>query len=172
MKRWGFIVLPVVAILIGLFLYVRSSGRPPTEEEMVANFFAHRVAYERLRDMLLADRELLRIAKWGVETTESVGVSVPPNGHFPVDRYREYLVLLKETHGLAASRAQGVHTESVCVLIWASGWAGDTRHVQICWVDHEPTPQVISLKGYYRAPNPRHPVFRKIEEHWYLWADW
>jgi hypothetical protein len=57
MNRAGLIVLFVVAILAGLFAYLRASSRPPAEENLIANFYSHRAAYERLRDMLLADRQ-------------------------------------------------------------------------------------------------------------------
>ncbi|MGZ4829666.1 MAG: hypothetical protein ACXV78_08480, partial [Candidatus Angelobacter sp.] len=125
----------------------------------------------RLRDMLVADRQLVRVALWGVETTKSVVPQKPPDGDFPAGRYQEYLAVLEETGAMGASRAEGVQPE-ICALVWGSGWAGDTRHVNICWVEHEPEPQVSSLDEYYRTPKPRQPVFRKIEAHWYLWADW
>jgi hypothetical protein len=164
-KRAGFIVLCLVGILAGLLLYLRSGSRPPAEEKLVENFYAHRLAYDHLRDMLLADQQLVRVAKWGLETTKSVVPQEPPDGDFPVGRYQEYLALLQEAGALGASRSEGVHPETICVLVWASGWAGDTRHLQICWADDEPTPQVPSLEEYYRTAKPRHPVFRKIERH-------
>jgi hypothetical protein len=122
--------------------------------------------------MMLADRQLARVAKWGIETTKSVVPQKPPDGDFSTDRYRTYIALLEETGAMGAVRAEGVQPETICALLWASGWAGDTRHVQICWADHELAPQTPSLKEYYRVPKPRHLVYRKIEEHWYLSADW
>jgi hypothetical protein len=155
-----------------MLLYFDYGSRPPAEEKLIANFFAHRAAYERLRDMLLADRQLVRVAKWGVETTKSVGPQTPPTADFSERRYNEYLALFQESGALGASREEGGHPEGIAVWVWGSGWAGDARHVNICWIDHEPAPQVPSLKEYYRTPKPRQPVFRKIEGHWYLWADW
>jgi hypothetical protein len=29
----------------------------------------------------------------------------------------------------------------VSIGAWAGGWAGDTRHIEICWIDHEPAEQ-------------------------------
>jgi hypothetical protein len=171
-KRLGFIVLFAIAILAGLLLYLRSGSRPPAEEKLIKNFYAHRAAYERLRDMLLADQQLVRIAKWGVETTKSVVPQKPPAGDFPAGRYHEYLALFQETGSLGASRAEGVRPESVGVWLWSSGWAGEAMHAEIVWSEREPANQVDSLSNFDKAPKPRHPVFRKIEGHWYLWADW
>jgi hypothetical protein len=171
-KRSGFIFLTIIAIMAGLFLYSRSSGRPPAEEKVIANFSEHRRAYERLRDMLFADQQLVQVAKWGVETTKSIVPRVPPDGDFPSNRYKEYLAVLGEIGALRAYRAEGVRPESIGILVWASGWAGDTRHVEIIWSEPEPANQVSSLSDFYKTSKPRHPVFRKIEGHWYIWADW
>jgi hypothetical protein len=170
--RLAAIFLLLFAVLVGLLLYVRSANKPPAEGELISNFQTHRATYERLRDMLEADKQLLRVATWGVETTESVGIRIPPEGGFPVGRYHEYLTLLREVGGIGAFRGKGEHAESVSVLVWASGFGGDTRHVQICWVNHEPTNTVASLTDYYQTPKPRHPVFRHIDGNWYIWADW
>ena len=171
MKRLRVIFLSFVVVLGGVLLYVHSNSKPPKEGKLIENFRAHRDAYERLRDMLQADDQLLRVASWGVETTTS-GINVPPEGDFPVGRYNEYLALLRETGGIGAFRGRGAHPDSVSIGVWASGWAADTRHVHICWVDHEPANQVASMEDYYQTPKPRHPVFRHIDGNWYIWADW
>jgi len=165
------ILLSLVAAMFCFLAIVFPSNKPPREEKLVENFYAHRAAYERLRDMLQADDQLLRVASWGVETTKS-GINVPPQGDFPIGRYNEYLALLRETGGIGAFRGRGAHPESVSIGVWASGWAANTRHVHICWVNQEPANQVASLEDYYQTPKPRHPVFRHIDGNWYLWADW
>jgi len=167
----GAIALSFVALLGGAFIYVWSSSRPPRESKLIENFRAHRAAYERLRDMLEADQQLLRVASWGVETTKS-GINRPPEGDFPIGRYNEYLALLRETGAIGTDRGRGAHPESVSILVWALGWAGDTRHVEICWVEHPPANEVSNLDDYYRTPKPRSPVFRHVDGNWYLWADW
>jgi len=171
--KWvGGILLLFVAVLCGLFVYVFPSGKPPKERKVVENFYAHRTAYERLRDMLQEDKQLLRVAGWGVETSTSGPHRVEPGGDFPINRYNEYLMLLSQIGGKGAFRARGEHPDLVGVLVWATGWGGDTRHVEICWIDHEPTNQVASLDDYYQMPKPRRPVFRHIDGNWYLAADW
>jgi hypothetical protein len=171
-KRVGVILLLLpVAALGGLFLYLYYRGQPPKQGKLIDNFHAHRAAYESLRDMLESDDGLLRVASWGVETTKS-GISIPPEGHFPVDRYHQYLGLLKEAGGIGAFRGPGAHPETLGIDVWAWGWAGDTRHVWICWLGHEPTNQIASLEAYYQTPKPRRPAFRHLDGNWYLGADW
>jgi hypothetical protein len=172
MKRLGVIFLLIIGMLGVVFLYVRSGDRPPREKKLIENFYAHRTAYEHLRDMLQADEGLLRVASWGLETTKSMGPVAPSEAGFPIDRYDKYLELLRETGGIGAFRARGEHPESVSIGVWASGWAGHSEHVQICWREHEPANQVANLDDYYLTPKPHQSVFRHIEGNWYLWADW
>src|SRR5689334_4416896 len=156
--------------LAGVFLLVLPNS-PPKEESVNRNFNSHRPAYEHLRAMLLSDDQLLRIADWGVETAHPEGIHHPPEGGFPVARFQEYLSVLNEVGAKGASTSRE-HPKEACVLVWAAGWAGDTRHVQICWLEHEPGSQVASLDAFYQTPKPRRPVFRHIDGNWYLWADW
>ena len=171
--RNGFLVLLILLVLGSGFVYFYLSIRPPKEAKLIANFRAHQAAYQRLRDMLHQDKQIIRLANWGVETMTSSPLSPkPPKGDFPLSRYNEYLSLLKQVGGLWASRGDedGVETDSI--LVWATGWAGDTRHIYICWQEQQPSPLVSSLDQYYQTPKPRRPVFRRIEGNWFLWADW
>ena len=172
MKRPATVCFLFALPLAGLFLFIHYGDRPPTQSELLDNFNAHRASYERLRNMLEEDRELLRVASWGVETTTRVGVSVPPTGGFPVDRYKQYLALLSEIGGQTAYRGLGPHPGSVGVLVWSSGWGANTRHVEICWMERQPVNQISDLDTFYRGPKPRSPAFKNIENNWYLWADW
>jgi hypothetical protein len=171
-KRTAFILLCCAALLGRLFFYARSASLPPKEVKLIQNFYAHRAAFERLRDMLQADGQVIRLAGWGVATTNSVVPRVPPEGNFPLDRYKEYLALLKQVGGFAATRDEGQHPDP-SIVVWKWGFAGETRHVGICWMDQEPTNQIVTLDGYpgrSRYPN-REVVFRHIDSNWYLWTD-
>ena len=169
-KRIALITLPVFAVCVLLLCVLALSRRPPSESNLLENFHNHRASYERLRDMLLSDDGLSRVASWGVETTNLV-VTRPPAGNFPSSRYNEYLTLLKDINGEGAFRGRGQNPD-VGVLQWASGWGGDTRHIAIYWLNHTPSNEVASLDNFYRTPKPREPVFRHIDGAWYLWADW
>ena len=145
---------------------------PPKEEKFIRSFYAHRASYERLRDMLAADKQLIRLGSWGVATENHVVPSIPPEGDFPVARYSDYMALLKEVGGLVASRSEGEDADpSICV--WAWGFAGNTRHVGICWMHEEPAHRIATLDGYRggsRYPD-RKVVYRHIDANWYLWTD-
>ena len=114
-KLVGFLVTGL--LMSALLAYTFRPDHPPQEKDLLDTFYAHRAAYERLRDMLLEDRQLQRVASWGVETTESVTASKPPEGRFPLKHYNEYLALLGEAGGRAAFRGQGEFWSSAFKLI-------------------------------------------------------
>jgi hypothetical protein len=171
-KRIGLMFLLLAGTLFGLFLYALPSRKPPREKELIENFYTHRPAYERLRDMLMSDEQLLRVASWGVETTKSGPHRIQEGADIPLNRYNEYLALLNQAGGKGAFRKRGENPDLIGIDMWASGFGGDTRHVDICWMNYQPANQVTSLDAYYRTPKPRNPVFRHIEGNWYLFADW
>jgi len=171
LKAVGIVLLCLVVVLCGLFVLAFPLSNPLKEGKIIESFHAHRPVFERLRDMLQEDKNLLRVADWGVDTTSSGPHRVQEGADFPINRYNEYLTLLGQIGARGAFRGRGEHPELIGVLMWASGWAGNTRHVEICWIDHEPTNQVSDLDAYYRTPKPRLPVFRHIEGNWYLLVD-
>lgn len=70
-KLLGISVLVLAVVVCGAILYDLPRHKPPREQKLIANFYAHRAAYERLRNMLLEDKKLLRVANWGVQTKDS-----------------------------------------------------------------------------------------------------
>jgi hypothetical protein len=171
-KRIATMFVALCTILLAAFVYFLPRSRPPRESKLIDSFYAHRSAYERLKDMLFADEQLHRVATWGVETNKSDGPQKPPVQDFSSARYHEYLALLEETGAKSAFRERGQHPKLVAIGIWASGWGGNTRHIDICWMDHAPTNQVSSLDDYYRNSTRPRRVFRHIDGNWYLFADW
>jgi len=67
MTRLGAVLFLVVGAIAGLFFYLQWASEPPKEKELIENFYAHRAAFERLREMLQADEQVVRVAEWGVE---------------------------------------------------------------------------------------------------------
>jgi hypothetical protein len=168
----GVIFLLLVAVLWGMWKYIFAGTNPPREEKLLNTVYTHRTAYERLRDMLLADKQVRAVyARSGVETMESGLPRSLSEVNFPASRYNEYLALLKQIGSTEVFRAGNDNSE-ICIVVWASGFGGDTRHVDSCWLDQVPVNQVASLDNFYKTPRPRHPVFRHLEGNWYLWADW
>jgi hypothetical protein len=171
-KRIVILLLSLVAVLCVLFVLIFPSSTPPKEKKLLENFYAHRAVFERLRDMLLTDKRVRAVyARFGVETTESGVPYEPSKVNFPAGRYSEYRGLLEQIGGTEVFRAGGDHS-TICISVWASGFSGDTRHVDNCWLDNPPVNQVGSLSDFYKTPKPRRPVFRHIDGNWYLWADW
>ena len=158
-------------VFFALELWIYFSFQPPKESTTIANFYSRRAQYEQLRDMLLSDNNLVTVASWGVDAPGYPLPTVPPEGPVSLDRFHQYLALLGEIGGKAAFRTAGKHPE-VGVSVWAAGWAGDTRHVNVCWREDSPVRQVVSLDDFYRTPEPRQPVYRHIEGDWWIWADW
>lgn len=164
-------VITAGAVLFALGLWLHFASQPPNQAATIDNFYRHRAEYDELRGMLLADSDLVRVADWGVQTSDSGAQQVPPQGKVPPDRFQKYLSLLRQIGAKGAFRTHGTRPE-IGVQVWASGWAGDTRHVNVCWREDEPTNQVASLDEFYRTPEPRKSVYRHIEGNWYVWADW
>lgn len=170
--RWVIFFIFLGAVLVRLWTYVFPSMTPPEEESFLKAFYANRAGYEHLREMLLADEQVNEVyVRLGVETTSS-GLPRPPSEvNFPASRYNEYRTLLEQVHSEQVFRRGGKNPE-ICISLWGAGFGGDTRHVDLCWLNHVPANQVASLKEFYKTPKPRHPVFRHIDGNWYLWADW
>jgi hypothetical protein len=171
---WGAAVLILISAG-GLMSYLRTLSLWPGQETLINNFQAHRAAYERLRNMLQQDEQIGRVGSSGVETTNSAGMSIPPKGDFPLDRYNEYLSLLKAVGGTAASRSRAEHP-NLCTYVWGWGWAGYTRHAAICWLAQEPSNQVDDLDGFEKSPrgdgDKRRFIYKHIDENWYIQENW
>ncbi len=163
-------IISVVALVAPLLIMVSVASRPPKTSKIIRDFSAHRAAYEQVRTMLSEDRGVDLVAEWGIETAGSAVLKTPPDGGMPVERYQKYLALLKEMG--ASGVARGPEPLEVGFWVWASGFASDTRHVEICWLDREPLNTVISLDAFYQTAKPRHPSYMHIDGHWYIWADW
>jgi hypothetical protein len=170
-KQIGAILFSIVAALVLLLFISNISSRPPKESKVIEDFYNHRAAFDQLRNMLLADKDLTDVADWGVRTVDSPISQMPPEGGVSVSRYHQYLALLREigARAVASSREK---PEEFRVLVWRAGFAGDTRHIAISWLESEPKNTISSLDEFYRTDKPRNPVYRRIEGNWYIWADW
>ena len=170
-RRFAIVSFSVVAAFIVSCSVIESiADRPPKEARIVSDFRAHRAAYERVRAMLAEDKNVEGVAPWGIQSEGSPIRKIPPDGGMPVKRYQEYLALLKE---IGASRVdQERDPVEVSFGTWSSGWGGDTRHIEISWLEREPSNTVISLDAFYKTDKPRTPSYVRIDGNWYIWADW
>lgn len=162
---------PIAAVLL-IVASLHSCGTPPSEQSLIESFYAHRATFEHLHDMLSADH-IVRIATWGVETKIEGVAQVPPEGDFPVDRYKEYLAALKTVGSKVAGRGEGTNPD-IWINVWSFGWAGERRHVTIYWKQNPPPNQVASLDAYQNGSDNKqiHGAYRHIDGNWYLWGDW
>lgn len=172
--KTGIILLAIfVASVCALGAFIFFSMKPPKERKLIESFHSQRAAYERLRDMLLADQNLRAVyARSGVETETSGLPHKPSEVNFPGSRYNDYVALLQQIGSNAAFRTEGDQPELICVGAWAAGWAADTRHIWVCSTDREPPNQVANLDDYYQNRTRPRDVFRHIDRNWYLRADW
>ena len=122
-----------VVLAIGGCIYFLAP-RPPKEAKLIQNFNEHRIAFEQLRDMLQADTNLSRVASWGVETQKPFFLGYPSEKYFPMKRFNQYLGLLKQANGYVGVRFEGDQA-GVGIIVWGSGFAGDTRHIWISWMN-------------------------------------
>lgn len=168
-RRFAIMSFPVVAFIGSLFIILSISSRPPKQDKIVSDFRAQRASYERVRTMLSEDRNVEGVAPWGIQLVGSPIWKIPPDG-MPVQRYQEYLALLNK---IGASRVgQERDPLEVSFGVWASGRGGDTRHVDVSWLEREPSNTAVSLDAFYRGDKPRRPSYVHIDGNWYIWADW
>jgi hypothetical protein len=160
----------VIAFIASLFIIVSISSKLPKEGKIASDFRAYRASYERVRTMLSEDKGVEGVAPWGIQLEGSPLWKVPPEGGMPANRYQEYLSLLKEIGASRVSQERG--PLEVSFGVWESGWGGNTRHVNISWLEREPPNTAISLDAFYRTDKPRRPSYVHIDGNWYIWADW
>lgn len=162
--------LIILSLLVAGGLVAARIFSKPDEEQMLANFRRNKNAFLQLRNILIEDSSLERLADWGVELSGSIGKIDPPSPQFSEVRYQQYLKLLEEAHGVAVYRLRSPDP-SLCVLIWASGWAGDAQHASICWAE-----VAAASANTHKSTDPasrRHlAVIKPIEENWYLTRDY
>ena len=155
------IALLFVVVAFGGCIYC-FAPRPPTEAKLIQNFNEHRIAFEQLRDMLQADTNLSRVASWGVETRKPFFLGYPTENNFSTNRFNQYLALLKQANGYVGVRYQEDRAD-VGIIVWGWGFAGNTRHISISWMNEVPTNYESNYEGV---------AFKQIDHSWYLVNDW
>src|ERR1700744_6668871 len=103
-RRYTVCLFMGLASAFGIFVFLIYLGmsKPPKESILLQDFYKNRAAFEQLRDMLEADARLRRVANWGVEISQPFFLGYPSPNVFPVERFKQYLALLKQTGGRLA----------------------------------------------------------------------
>jgi hypothetical protein len=144
----------VIGIAVGFPIILCGCGRSPSDQELVRQFEEHKAAYDRLRDLLVADANLRNVAPSGVQMADSPIYVMPPTPRVSSAKYQEYMGLLKSVGATRASRSEGPHP-GICIGVSAGGWAGDTRHKNVCWRESP-----LAKNGRFSD--------KLIERYWYL----
>ncbi|MGJ5008411.1 hypothetical protein ACQR05_11610 [Bradyrhizobium oligotrophicum] len=158
MKRSAFaIVLFLLGVLTGATTW-RFAFAHPANADVAERFNVKRAGFERLRDMLLEDAKIRQVAPWGVRTISDGLPQQPPTADLSVERYRVYQSILSEIGAIGLMRSDGADAD-ICVLMWASGWAGGAIHVSVCRYarDDGPLMSVASSRFSYFS----------LGDHWY-----
>jgi len=164
----------LLVILCGLWALAFFSMKPPKQQRFLEKFQTNRAAYEQIRHMIAADQQIRAVyVDFGVETDSSAVARPPSEVNFPIDRYRQYVALLHQVGSSAVFQIAGANQpDEACIGAWGAGWAGDARHIWICWTTRSPTNRVPNLDEYYRTANRPKDVYKQIDQSWYLRADW
>lgn len=158
-KRIVLSAVVVAALATGAIVAFLWITAPPSNEDVIRAFNAHRQAFQQLRDMLWEDDHVVQVASWGVRTVNAP-IAHPPVPELSLERYQRYLELFSRAEALAAARSPGTKPD-ICILVWARGWAGDTGHIAMCWLGRHPIkpegPEADDRFTYY-----------PVAEHWFI----
>jgi hypothetical protein len=149
-KRFSITLLAAIFVLAVAVVVARYTGSAPSTESVAERFNEKKADYEQLRDMLAEDKNLRVIAPWGVRIANVPLSQAPPIADLSLDRYQEYLARLSGTGAGGIARSDG-DDPNICILVWASGWAGDIVHISACWLAHgapAPTPGAPAKFSY------------------------
>lgn len=154
-----------VLLVAGTFLAFVYFTSPPRETKLLADFYANRAAFEKLRDMLQEDEQIHRLGAFGVYTVKNgtPGLSKPPEGDFPLERFQQYLTLLKQAHALGVLRNDDLYPY-LSILVWRTGFAGNSEHIWVCWTENAVSEKVSNFDDHSSNGS----VFRHIDSNWYL----
>jgi hypothetical protein len=135
-RSYRTILLLCCATPLAVFTYLGFTRIPPRDVDLIAGFRAHHAAYEHLREMIQSEDRLRAITRWGVSTTDGFNRASPRLANFSEERYKDYLVLLKEVGGYYAVRQPGEPAD-LEIQLWRWGFAGFGGNIGICW-KHQP----------------------------------
>jgi len=168
---FGGIVL--LALLGTPFFLISARVEPPSESSILKNFYTHRASFERLHEMLEVDDGLEGVAPWGVEYKHEK--SKPPDGPFPVQRFNDYVALLKDIGARAAWRDDGPNPEiGISIFLSVVAFEMDNHHTNIHWVPVPPARQVSDFDLYLRngkSTGTKGWVYCHIDGNWYIATD-
>lgn len=152
--------LIIALALAGAGLWALS--RPPADATLMANFYAHRAAFEQLKQMYLAEGRDL--------TLNTLGLTWNAGGA-PEARRRTYQRLLWQVGVCCIGGSPAAQTMGLTVYPLIP-WPGTPAKAYV----HLPQPPAGLTTGdtqaYVFPPGQRPAICRPIEDAWYLCADY
>jgi hypothetical protein len=158
MRRLGLAIgLFLLGLLTGIVTW-RLATAHPASEAVADRFKIKRDGYEQLRAMLLEDEKIRQVAPWGVRTISNGLPQQPPTPEMSRERYRLYQSILSDLGAIGLTRSEGPGS-SICILVWASGWAGSAIHVSVCRFEADTSPLESDTSARYS--------YFSLGDHWY-----
>jgi hypothetical protein len=158
--------LGVVAALVSNVLAMR----PPGQAEVAAWLRDNKAGFERLREMLEADR-LQAALDYGSEYAREPLLFRPPDGvGLTAERAAEYRRLMRAAN---CQRVDVWSPGTVSFAFRAWGMANRGWRVNLIWSKDEPGPLAPTIDGL-RAGRPSAPnrAFSRLEGPWYAYINW
>ena len=163
-RRRSLLAVVGVALLFG-GCFSSLSKKHPTDDELLKNFQTHKVEFDRLLKMFLADKELGRVAPdfTRPEDPRTVGVSPERLGE-----YRKLLNTLGLSNGIEGYKEKDLvyfHSSAQGLAVSGSGKGYAFAVIR-------PALVVDNLDNYWSKDSRSFTAFRHIEGNWYLYFDY
>lgn len=166
-KRTLFLWLPVCVLILTAAIWGRVRGTPPTDIELVKQFYEHQRELEKLRTMFQEDRLIMVITSQGVGTNLPSSIQSPEEIGFSRNRYNNYLTIMKGCGTTVA--IHDIRKNEIRFLVAGFGFGGEGWRISFTWRDNEPERRVSNLYDFHkRHSRPGDVVYRHIEGYWYL----
>jgi hypothetical protein len=173
MKKRKVIKIFLLLCLIGIaFWGFHLWSSPPKDKTLIKCFYDNRDSFERLKNMLKADKEINGIFRSGIVPKNSVLIKSPEEIGFPAERYEEYLRILRKLKVPNVSW----YEEDLRFFIDGWGFVDGGWRISIIWREDKPQKLVANLyearKSTSSSPQQWNEAYRHIEGNWYLWMTW
>ncbi len=146
-----------------LLAFVACGRQHPPDDEMIQNFIRHRSDFERLLEMVRADKYLQRVDDNWTDPKDPNGIGVTPER---IAAYRELFAKCSVPRGFEAFRRD----EQILFIASAAGMATGGSSKSYAYRPNPPLPaETVTVIDTYK---PKHrksfTIYRRIADNWYL----
>jgi len=140
-------------------------ARRPSDQEIIAQFKAHRAQIDTLMEMMRTDQVLMRVDDNWTDPADPTTVGI---SHARIAEYREIL----ETVGWPRGFYYDPKSGCVSFIAWTVGLTGSGASKSVVYMPENPTPLVDDLDAYHPPPGQGYLLaYRHLEGPWYLQID-